>query len=207
MIDENDTVKITDLAMLPTLDDSFIVNTDECSNYTLTTTISPDGSNGWVGFVTAAPPPTTVTFYGNNGEAVSIDFTTGGVNIAPHMTTDAAAKLFWDRVMAMNPMKPADNTLDHLVGKIDDYFSQVVMPEVDAKIASTIRTFVPNKVALNFEVERTAVNIPSHNVAFECTLPAPKTARGTSISELPELPKTPEERALEAYTRAMKVVK
>jgi hypothetical protein len=105
MIDENDSIKISDLALLLTPEDGIVINADGCNGYTLTTSTSAGGSTEWIGSITAAPPPTTLTFYDEGGQAVSIDFSTGNINLAPHMTADAAARLFWDHVMAMNPLR------------------------------------------------------------------------------------------------------
>ena len=136
----------------------------DASGYVLTT----DGNDcNWT--VASNYTPSNVCFYDTKGEnSLTIDFDTGDVKLSAKMTINEAAKLFWDRVMQMNPIanrNQLNDIEDRLVWKIDDYFNCVVIPEINHRI--------PTKVE---------------------SLP--------SVEHL----KTPEQIALEAYTRAMKVV-
>lgn len=114
--------------------------------------------------------PSNVRFYDTKGEnSLTIDFDTGDVKLSANMTIDESAKLFWDRVMEMNPIASRiqlEAIEDRLVGKINDYFNSVVIPEIDNRIGTKVE-FLPSGEDL----------------------------------------KNPEQIALEAYTRAMKVVK
>lgn len=142
----------------------FNIPLDDPSGYVLTTN---GGDYNW-SLTTSAYTPTNVCFYDSKGEnSLTIDFDTGDVKLSAKMTIDEAAKLFWDKVMELNPMGvPAKylTTYDPL-SMVEDYI-----------------------------------------------FPHPGTGKGSKVEFLPELPnteppKTPEEIALEAYTRAMKVVK
>lgn len=132
---------------------------DDASGYVLTT---DSGNYNW-SITTSDYTPTNVCFYDSKGEnSLTIDFDTGEVKLSAKMTIDEAAKLFWDRVMQMNPMG------------------------------------FPSKYLTTYDPQ---------SMVEDYIFPHPGTGKGSKVEFLPELQKTPEEIALEAYTRAMKVVK
>ena len=184
------------------ISDNFCINTPsepnisvlgDASGYVLT-------SNGadceWT--VVSNHQPTNVCFYDSSGEnSLTIDFDTGDVKLSAKMTIDEAAKLFWDKVMEMNPIASRiqlEAIEDRLVEKINDYFNSVVIPEIDNRVGTKVE-FLPSGEDLK----------TPEQIALEAYTPlaGPRGTVGACGGPVGKLAtETPEQ----AYERAMKVV-
>lgn len=117
---------------------------NQCVIYDDTNVTAGTGWNSSYMITTANYTPALVKFYDSSGqESLTINFDTGDVVLSDKMSIDGSAGLFWDAVIKMNPITnrtQLDDIEDRLVGKIDDYFNCVVIPEIDNRIGTKVET-------------------------------------------------------------------